>query len=220
MKTLALEVFSREGAGKGVARKLRRAGMVPAVIYGPGGTAQLAVRLRDLQNILKASGGANAILEVDVNNTKRTVLLKDVQYDPIRQEAIHADLFEISMDQTIRVMVEVRHTDAEPVGFKTDGILTHGLTEIEVECLPSDIPEFFEADLSALDVGDAYHVSDLPATGVKILTPEDQLLFALVAPTVEAEPEVEEEEVAEGEEVSAEEAEEKSSESDEKSEAG
>ncbi len=216
MKTLSLEVFSRQGAGKGVARKLRRAGMVPAVIYGPGGTVQLAVRLRDLQGILKT--GANAILEVDVERTKRTVLLKDVQYDPIRQEAIHADLFEISMDQTIKVMVEVRHTDAEPVGFKTGGILTHGLTEIEVECLPSEIPASFEADLSALDVGDAYHVSDLPATGVKILTPEDQLLFALVAPTVEAEPEVEEVEALEGEEMPAEEAGKQPSESDEKSE--
>ncbi len=220
MKTLSLEVFSREGSGKGVARKLRRSGMVPAVIYGPGGTVQLAVRLRDLQGILKASGGANAILEVDVNNTKRTALLKDLQHDPIRQEIIHADLFEISMDQTIRVMGEVRHTDAEPVGFKTGGILTHGLTEIEVECLPSEIPEAFVADLSALDVGDAYHVSDLPATGVKILTSEDQLLFALVAPTVEAEPEVEEEEAVEGEEAPAEEAGKESAESDEESEAG
>jgi large subunit ribosomal protein L25 len=198
MKALTFEVMAREGSGKGVARKLRREGLIPAVIYGRKSTRKLACRLKDLQQVLKGEGGANAILELTLDGKKKTALLKDVQYDPIRRVPIHADIFEVSMDQTIRVMVEVKATGGDPVGFKKGGILTSTQTEVEVECLPLEIPDVFEAELSSLDVGDAYHVSDLPDLGVKVLTAGDQVLFAVVEPTIEAEPVEEEVEEVEG----------------------
>jgi large subunit ribosomal protein L25 len=201
MKTLSLDVFARQGSGKGVARKLRREGLVPAVIYGHETIKSLAVRLKDLQKILKVSHGSNAILEVVVDGAKKTALLKDMQVDPIGQQPIHIDLFEVSMDQKIRVMVEVVAKGEEPAGIKQGGILTRSLSEVEVECLPLDIPSSIEVDLSGLDLGDAFHVSDLPEG--------EQLLFAVVAPTVEKEPEeAEAVEGVEGEEAPAPEGEE------------
>ncbi len=201
MKTLTLEVLPRAETGKGVARKLRREGLIPAVIYGHQSTKSLAVRLKDLQQILNREGGANSLLELTVDGKKRTALLKDVQYDLILRVPIHADIFEVSMDQKIKVMVEVKQTGADPVGFKKGGILTHTATEVEVECLPAEIPESFLVDLSGLDVGDSCHVSDVPNLGLKVLTSKDQVLFAMIAPAVEKEPEpaeVEEGAVAEG----------------------
>lgn len=189
MKTITLDVLPREGTGKGVARQLRREGLIPAVIYGQKSAKSIAVRLKDLQMILKSEGGSNAVLELTVNNKKKTALLKDIQYDPIRRVPIHADIFEVSMDQKIRVMVEVKPTGGDPLGFKKGGILTHTTTEVEVECLPMEIPEAFNVDLSGLDVGDSCHVSNIIDPGVKILTPEDQVLYTMVAPTVEKEPE-------------------------------
>lgn len=195
MASQVFDVFAREGSGKGVARKLRRAGMVPAVLYGHKSARSLAVRLNDLKAVLKSDQGANAILEISLDGAKKMVLLKDMQIDAIRLEPIHVDLFEVSMDQKIRVMVEIRPIGDEPEGFKKGGILTHTLTSVEVECLPMEIPESFEVDLSGLDVGDALHVSDIPEPGVKILTSGDQVLFNVVAPTIEKE-----EEAAEAEE--------------------
>ncbi len=189
MASQVFDVFTRDGRGKGVARKLRRQGLVPAVLYGHAGARSLSVRLRDLQTVLKSDQGANAILEISLDGVKKTILLKDLQMDPIRLAPIHADLFEVSMGQKIRVMVEIRQIGEEPEGFKKGGILTHMLSSVEVECLPMEIPENFEVDLSGLDVGDAFHVSDIPASGVKILTPGDQVLFHVVAPTLETEEE-------------------------------
>lgn len=185
MKTILLEVFPREAAGKGAARKLRRMGLVPAVIYGHETIRNLTVRLKDLQQVLKSGGGANSILEITVDGNKKTALLKDVQINPLQQLPIHADIFEVSMDQKIKVMVEVKSAGDTPVGCKKGGILTHALTEVEIECLPMEIPEFFQVDCSNLDVGDAIHVSDLPNLGVKVLTPGDQVLYSVLAPIVE-----------------------------------
>lgn len=214
MKTLALEGMPREGTGKGTARNLRRQGLVPAVVYGREGARNLALHLKDLQQILKSAGGSNSLLEFTLEGKKKTAILKDVQHDPIRRIPIHVDIFEVSMDQKIKVMVEVKPAGENPVGFKVGGILTHTLTEVEVECLASDIPGAFEVDLSALDVGDSFHVSNLPNPGVKILTPGDQVLFTVVAPTIEKEPEPVEGEAAEGS--AAEEAAEKTSEGEER----
>ncbi len=198
-KTLSIDVFSRNETGKGVSRKLRRAGMVPAVMYGHKNTRSLAVRRVDLRRILKTAAGSNAILQIRLDGKQTSVLLKDVQYDPISEEPIHLDLFEISMDQKIRVVVEVKSAGADPVGLKKGGILTHGITDVEVECLPMEIPEAFLADLSGLDVGDSFHVSDLPDMGLTILTPGEQMLFTVVAPTVAAAAEASLEEGASGE---------------------
>lgn len=185
MKTLALEVFSREGTGKGKARKLRREGFVPGVLYGQESALSLSIRMKDLQQILKAAAGSHSLLELTVEGKKKTALLKDLQFHPIHQVPIHADMFEVSMDQMLKIMIEVRRVGEDPVGFKTGGILTHNLTEVEVECLPLEIPPFLAADLSSLDVGDSFHVSDLEDLKVKVLTSKEQVLFTLVAPTIE-----------------------------------
>ncbi len=218
MKTLKLEVFAREETGKGAARKLRREGLIPAVIYGEKSIKSLTVRMKDLQQVLKTEAGSHALLEVTVDGKKKTALLKDVQHDPILQVPIHADIFVVSMDKKIKIMVEVKSVGGEPAGLKKGGILTHALTEVEVECLPLEIPDAFKVDLSSLDVGDSFHVSDLPSAGVKVLTQGDQVLYNVVAPTVEKAVEEEVEEVAEVEGAAAEEVEGTPPESDKKSE--
>jgi len=202
MKIEAIEVLSREGRGKGAARRLRRSGLVPAVIYGPGGNRTLAVRRETLEKILRTHHGGNALLEVAEGGKKTPALLKEVQHDPVRGIPLHADLLEVAMDRKIRVSVEVRRTGEDPVGFKKGGVLTHNLTEVEVECFPSDIPETIDVDLSGLDVGDSFHVSDIPNPGVRILTEGDQVLFTVVAPTVEKAA-TEEEAAVEAEEAAA-----------------
>ena len=185
MKVERIEVLARQGRGKGAARRLRRGGLVPAVLYGPGGDRPVALRREALERILRTHHGGNALLEVLHGGTATPALLKEVQLHPLRGEPLHADLLEVAMDRPIRVSVEVRRTGADPVGFKKGGVLTHHLTEVEVECLPAEIPEALEVDLSGLDVGDSFHVSDIPDPGVRILTEGAKVLFTVVAPTVE-----------------------------------
>ena len=140
--TLAVEV--RTNSGKGAARKLRAQGLVPAVVYGSGNEA-LALSLvpGSLESIVKMSdAGLNTLIFLDGDGPVKgkTVLIKELQRDPVRGTLVHADLFEIDMSQRISVMVPV-HLDGEPEGVKQGGLLDHALREIEIECLPNAIPD-------------------------------------------------------------------------------
>jgi large subunit ribosomal protein L25 len=193
----------REGTGKGVARKLRAAGRVPAVVYGQGmESAAVSVDAKDLYHVLR-TGGANVLLDLVVDGKPQLALAKDVQRDHIRGRYIHVDFLAVSATEKITIQVPVQ-VIGESVGVKAGGVLEHHLWEIQAECLPGDVPEAIEADITELAVGDSLKVGDLAVPeGVTLLSPEDELVLAVVPPQAreveEVAAELAEGEVAEGE---------------------
>lgn len=191
---VTLEAEKRSDTGKGPARQLRREGYVPAVVYGHGEESEnLKVRVEDLEGVLGRISVDNTLVDLQVDGDTSPVLIREVQRHPFRPDILHVDFFRIRADEKIRVEVPLRLT-GKSVGVEEGGILQQSKHEIEVECLPGDIPEFFELDVSALDVGDSLHVGDLATGGVTVLEELDLTLCSVVPPTVVA---VEEEEVEE-----------------------
>ena len=204
--TLAVEL--REATGKGVARKIRAAGRVPAVIYGHGkASVSLTLDPVVLESMLRKSGaGINTLIELegDTAVSGRTVLVKELQRDPVWGYVVHADLFEIDTSERISVSVPI-HLTGTAEGVTMGGLIDHVLRDIDLDCLPNAIPDSFEVDVTHLMVGEAIHVSDLEVPeGVHIRTHVDLPVVSVVTPAVEEEPEVEGEEVAEGAEAPAE----------------
>jgi large subunit ribosomal protein L25 len=199
---IKLQVKEREGRGSGDARRLRKAGFIPGVLYGKGkGSYAICVPERDLRRVLTGQGGLHAILDVVLEGQKTThaSILKDYQQDPIRGHISHIDLQEVPLDEPIQAQVAVQLT-GEPVGTKEGGVLSQVQREINVEALPMEIPEHLELDVSGMAIGDTLRVADLPPIeGVTYLdNPEETVLATVTLPTREVEPE---EEVAEGEEL-------------------
>jgi large subunit ribosomal protein L25 len=188
MAMQALQGERRTAVGKGVARKLRQAGRIPAVYYGRGEEPiALVVGLKDLQDVIERAEGSNVIVDLKVDGSgsgDRKALIREIQRDPVGGHILHLDLQHISL--TERIVVEV---PIVLVGIATGvkdggGILEHLLREVEVECLPTDIPSRLEVDVSALNIGDSLHVSDLKADRVEIITEADRAIATVVPPTV------------------------------------
>ena len=206
MAQLSLSARIREGKGKSVARKLRREQQIPAVLYGQAREpVLLTVKTADFQALLKKSEGQNVMLGLSVESEKgtneTTVIIKELQVDPIKDTYLHADFHEISMTKELTVNVSVRLLNT-PVGVTNGGVLQHIRRELMVTCLPDKLIEYLSIDVSGLDIGDSIHVRDFEfPEGVKNAL-EDHLTVAVVAaPTVKAE---EEEELEEGLEEEAE----------------
>ena len=172
-QVLAVEVEAREEFGKNAARRMRRAGRIPAVVYGGGGPAiPVAVDPKEILQILHSESGHNAIFTLEIRGkAPARVMIRDWQTEPIRGDLLHVDLVRIARDMKLKLQVPI-HVSGEPVGVKVQGgIFEFVLREVEVECLPDDIPERFVADVSGLELGKNFRVSDLPAgPKVKILT--------------------------------------------------
>jgi large subunit ribosomal protein L25 len=186
---LAVEV--RQGVGKGPARQLRRAGKVPAVLYGQGECLLLTVNPDDLVKILRSHAGTTALISLTVNgasaNTGRIALLRDYQVDPITGQVLHADLFEVLMDKPIRVKVPVTLTGGQPQGLKDGGVLHHNMRELHIECLPSVLPDFIEVDASHLGINQGIHLKEVPSReGVRFLDDPDQMVVSVAAPMSDA----------------------------------
>ena len=210
MAVNALVAEVRDATGKGVARKLRAAGRIPAVVYGRGTESRaISVDPKALVQLLQKGGaGMNTLIELSVDGTAKTVLVKELQRDPVRGRPLHTDFYLVDLDQKVVVSGPIRLTGRAP-GVELGGILDHPLREIELECLPRAIPESIDVDVSALDVGDSIHVRDLELPeGVSVQSDVNLAVASVVAPVVVEEPvaeEVEEgeEAVAEGEEAAA-----------------
>ena len=175
----------RDGRGKGVARKLRAEGRIPAVLYGHDQeSTPLSVDGHDMFRVLHTSAGANVLVDLKVDGTEHLVLPREIQRNHIRGTIVHVDFLVVSRTETIQVNVEIVDVGEAP-GVKQGGVVDHHLRELLVECFPQDVPEHIEADVSGLDLGDTLHVSDLVAPkGVQILTnPEDSVL-AVIVPAV------------------------------------
>jgi large subunit ribosomal protein L25 len=204
---LKLTAEKREANGKGAARKLRAAGRVPAVLYGHDlEPVPLSVDARELFHILHGSAGSNVLVDLVVNGDEHLALPREIQRDHVRGRYLHVDFLAIRRDQKVTVSVPV-HVVGESPGVKAGGVLEHHLWELEVECLPGDVPDGIDAEVSELQVGDSLKVGDLtPPAGVTVLNPPDESVLSVVIPQVRVVEEVAE--VAEGEEVPAEEGEE------------
>jgi large subunit ribosomal protein L25 len=203
---IKLQVKERESRGSADARRLRREGFIPGVLYGRGKEPQtICVPERDLRRVLTGQGGLHAILDVVVEGQKTThaSILKDYQQDPIRGHISHIDLQEVRLDQPIQASVTVQLV-GEPAGAKEGGVLSQVQREINVEALPMEIPEHIDLDVSGMAIGDTLRLVDLaPMDGVTYLdNPEETVLATVTLPTRVEEPEEvteEGEELPEGE---------------------
>jgi large subunit ribosomal protein L25 len=173
----------RSDAGKGVARKLRAAGKVPAVLYGQGlDTTPLTVDARELSHLLHGSAGGNVLVDLVVDGKEHLAIPREVQRDYIHSRFVHVDFLAVSRTQTISVSVPV-HETGEAVGVKEGGVVEHHLREVQIECLPQDVPDEIVIDISNVELGDMVHVSDLVAPkGVTILTNLEDAVLSVVTP--------------------------------------
>lgn len=188
MAIVSLEAAHRSDKGKGVARKLRADGRVPGVYYGRGeDSIALTVALKDLNHVLESADGSNVIVDLKLTGAAvkdRKALIREIQRDPVAGTLLHLDLQHISLTERITVEVPIVLLGT-PAGVKDGGgILEHLLREVEVECLPTDIPAKLEIDVSALQIGDSLHVSDLKLDQGEILTDAARAIAAVVPPTV------------------------------------
>lgn len=191
MEIFDLKVNERKDTGKGPARELRRQGLVPAVLYGPKTeTIHLTVSDLELQNIYKQSASEHVLLNLIIENgktRKKTVMIKEIQTFPLAKELLHVDFYEISLDEKIVVKVPVEVT-GKSTGVERGGFLQLVRHQLEVSCLPTDIPPMIQVDISRLDIGDSIHVEEIVASaGVEILYDVNFTVVTVVAPTVEEE---------------------------------
>ena len=191
MAEIVVNAKDRTGRGKNAARRLRRQGFVPGVVYGGNGdNIAVSVDPKALQRVLRSEAGRNAILKLDITGKGATnAILKSWQVDPIKDSFLHADFYRIAMDVAIRVTVPVV-AKGEARGVKVDaGILEMVLREIELECLPGDIPERIEVDVTDLGINGAARVSDLLVSAkVKVLQAPDQVVVHVISMKEEAVP--------------------------------
>ena len=184
MAEIVITAKGRTERGKNAARRLRREGLVPGVVYGgKGENVAVAVDPKALKKVLRSEAGRNAILKLDIAGTGSTnAILKSWQVDPVKENFLHADFYRIAMDVAIRVTVPI-HTVGEARGVKVDaGILELIMRAIEVECLPGDIPERIDVDVSDLGINGALRVSDIQVPAkVKILEGADQVVVHVVS---------------------------------------
>ncbi|TVR55980.1 MAG: 50S ribosomal protein L25 [Puniceicoccaceae bacterium] len=195
MKQLKLTVLDREGSGRGISRRLRASGRIPAILYGKISQPQsLAIDAKEIGLLLKEVGDSTAIIEIEQDGREpRLSVLQEVQRDPMTDRILHVDLHEVSASEKINVSVAV-HTKGEAVGVKIDGgVLEIVAHEIQVRCLPKDLPSHIEVDVSSLRVGHTIHIGELPAIeGVEVLDDEEQPVVSCVASEVEEEEAAEE----------------------------
>ena len=219
MEEIFLDVELREELGKAKVKDLREEkGFIPAVIYGENmDSCAIKVSYRQLLQLLHQHRLENMVLNLKVKNDKkqkaRPCLIKEIQYGPVKGDIIHVDFNEISLTRVIKVNVPVV-AKGEPVGVKLEGgSLEHILWEIEVECLPTDMPKDIEIDVSLLKIGDAIHIKDINfPPNIKVLNAPETVVLSIAAPIkeeipvapVEGEEKLEPEVIKEKKEVTAE----------------
>jgi large subunit ribosomal protein L25 len=203
LELIDLKTEKRTETGNGPARRLRQAGQIPAVYYGPNTKPiLLSVNKNDLETVLKTGGVGQVILKLVIqhNGETRTMpaMIKELQTHPVSRNFIHIDFYEINMDRKITVKVPVVTTGVAK-GVELGGILQTVRRELEVECLPLEVPESIVIDISDLDIGDSIHVGKISLEGdIEILDDEDYTVVTVVSPRLEEAEAPEEEEAEEG----------------------
>lgn len=208
MEKRNLVAHYRAGRGKEEARKLRRNGLIPAVVYGHrDAPIPITLNSQDFGKVLRGGAGSRTLINLTIEGLDdspftKTVILKEKQTDPMKRTVLHADLYTVAMDEKIHVSIPI-HVVGKAQGVEVGGVLEQVLREIEVECLPGDIPPSIDVDVSSLDIGDSIHVSDIALEKAKILVDPEQTIVTVVPPLKEEVVAVEEE-IVEEEEVEAE----------------
>jgi len=200
MDMVQLAGTARMEKGKGASRKLRRAGGIPGVLYGPEiEPLILSIDYQEFVNSLKGRPAENVIFDLSIESngkskSKKEVMIKELQTDPVTRNYLHVDFCEISMKKEIEANVLVQLVNT-PVGVTKGGLLEHIRRELSVVCLPRDLVDEIEVDVSHLDIGDTLHIADIAIPpGLRATEDEDLTVATVVAPTITAEPEVGEEE--------------------------
>ena len=201
MSDITLEVQSREETGKNANRRLRATGLIPAVVYG-GDLDPVAIQVdrRTLHDLFKQTGGENAVFLLKLAGTdqKRHSMVRELTIDPITRQVIHIDFLRVLMTEKVKVQVPI-NLEGTPVGVKDEGGVLDFITrEVEVECLPGDIPQTLELDVSDLEIGSHYEVKDLEVpAGVELMVELDKVIVAVAHSRVATEVEEAEAEAAE-----------------------
>lgn len=187
MPEIVVSAEKRTEKGKNVNRRLRVSGRIPGVVYGGKGEAvAVAVSPKDISAVLRSASGENTLFDLDLGGSRRKVILKEYQIEPIKGKLLHADFYEVALDKLLEVKVHVEVTGT-PVGVKVQGgILDFVTRELEIECLPTDIPEKIVVDVSELELGKHIRVSDLKLSDkLTMLTEPEIVIVHVVAPRAE-----------------------------------
>lgn len=223
MSDIILHAQRRDQTGKQYAKKARRSGEIPGVLYGPGEEpVVLSVEANELKKVIHTAGETTVISLLLAGNGKKQkkekVIIRKVQVHPVTQEYLNVDLQHVSMKTKVTVEIPIV-IEGTAKGTKAGGILDHVLHALKIECLPSDIPEHIQVDVSELDIGHSVHVEDLEIGKARVLTESTSSVVTMLPPVVIKEPveEVEEEieEAVEGEEKEEEEREKEESKQEE-----
>ena len=196
MEKILITADTRAEKGKSIARRLRKEGRIPAVLYGREvDPLSISVSLKDWEKLGKQLK-RNVILNMEVHGLKkaehRPVMIKHIQTGVLKNEILHIDFLQVSMERTIEVEIPI-HLVGRSKGEADDGIVDQHLRSIKVECLPTQIPEKIEIDITDLGIGDSYHVNQISIPGVKLLEHLDVAVVTVIPPTVEEKPVVVEE---------------------------
>lgn len=195
MKEISFKVQARKEAGKQKAKKFRTRGLLPGVVYGEGKSTPVVFNAHEFENLYHSIRGENVLINLEIENggreTKKT-LIREIQREPVWGKILHVDFQHVSLSKKITVKVPV-HLIGTPVGVKdTGGILQHTFRELEISCLPTEIPQHIDVDVSQLKIGDSVHVRDLKlAEGIQILVDGDLSVASVVPPTIIKEGELE-----------------------------
>src|ERR671923_2733588 len=181
MEVPVLQAWRRNQSGKGVARKIRAQGMIPAVLYGSGENIPLTLQPKELLKILAA--GENTIFRLEIDGElggDRQAIVRDLQRDPLKETLLHADLYRISMDVELTVSVPIVLQGMSREVSDVGGVINQLLHEIEIQCLPSLIPHELTVDVAHLGIGDVLHVRDLPVPqGIQVLVDADEVVASV-----------------------------------------
>ncbi|HET9317202.1 MAG TPA: 50S ribosomal protein L25, partial [Vicinamibacteria bacterium] len=187
MPEIVVSAEKRTEKGKNVNRRLRVSGRIPGVLYGGAKEpVPVAVSPKDISAVLRSASGENTLFDLDLGGTRRKVILKEYQLEPLKGRLLHADFYEVALDKVLEVKVHVEVTGT-PVGVKVQGgILDFVTRELEIECLPGDIPEKIVVDISHLELGKHLRVSDLKVSDkVDVLMEPDVVIVHVVQPRAE-----------------------------------
>ena len=187
MPEIVVEARPRADFGKNVNRRLRAQGLIPGVLYGARKQAvPVAVSPKEIGSILRSASGENTLFDLQLDGSRRKVILKEFQVEPIKGRLLHADFYEVALDQKLEVTVHIELSGV-PTGVKVEGgVLDFVTRELEVECLPTEIPERIVVDVSELALGKHVRVSDVKVPDrVKVLTDPDVVIAHVVAPRAE-----------------------------------
>jgi large subunit ribosomal protein L25 len=180
-----LKAEPRSETGKGPAHRLRASGRVPAVLYGAGvDPTPIHVSALDLLHVFHAMGQASVLVDLKLDGQEYLTIAREIQRDLIHNRFIHVDFMAVRRDEKITVNIEL-HETGDSAGVKAGGVVEHHLREVEVECLPANVPQRIEYDITDLRIGDSVRVGDLaPPEGVEFLTDPDTMILAVVEPAV------------------------------------